>query len=466
MNNYLRSFISKVDYLRNNTKIMVVLFSIFTIMMSSAFLLYQNAISFEVYLNDEMIAVVQNKSTILETMSTVEKQVEEQYGNEAKYAYDIRLKKVIGDENQLVGQMDLQGIIHKNLEVYKPAAIIMVDGDEKLVVETRIDAEMVLESIKAPFLDKIQKENTNADILAVNFSQQVEIVEKDVLIERITPSDKALDEINVSKEQLQTYKIASGDSAWQVSRSFNTSINNLEEANPDKDMEDLMPGDVINLVVEKPFIDVTTTIKKTVSEKIDYKTVKEETDSLYIGQSKVKQQGIKGEKEVTKEITFVNGEVDAEKVLDEKIISEPTEKILLVGTKKRPVSSYSGKAAPTYNGDLGSSIVATAKHYLGLPYRSGGSTPAGFDCSGFTSYVYRQYGIYIPRTSSGQGSVGGYVAKSDLRAGDLVVFSGHVGIYVGNNRFIHSPRPGKSVQISSLSESYWRSTYRSGRRVY
>ena len=103
--------------------------------------------------------------------------------------------------------------------------------------------------------------------------------------------------------------------------------------------------------------------------------------------------------------------------------------------------------------------------YMGIPYVSGGSTPAGFDCSGFTQYVFRQYGISIPRTSGGQGGAGSQVSRGDLKPGDLVIFSGHVGIYVGNGSFIHSPSTGKSIQISSLS-GYWSSKFICGRRVY
>jgi cell wall-associated NlpC family hydrolase len=164
---------------------------------------------------------------------------------------------------------------------------------------------------------------------------------------------------------------------------------------------------------------------------------------------------------------YLNGAKESSKVLDEKIISEPTTKIVLEGTKSRPVVSAARKTtASAYNANLGSSIVSKARQYLGTPYRSGGSTPAGFDCSGFTQYVFKQFGIGLPRTSGGQGSVGGYVSKGDLRPGDLVVFSGHVGIYVGNGNMIHSPRTGKSVEITSINTAYWRAKYISGRRVY
>ena len=89
----------------------------------------------------------------------------------------------------------------------------------------------------------------------------------------------------------------------------------------------------------------------------------------------------------------------------------------------------------------------------------GGRSPKGFDCSGLTSYVFEKNGITLPRTATPQYAMGTKVAKSDLQVGDLVFFGGkrieHVGIYVGDGNFIHSPSPGKSVRIETLMSGYY-----------
>lgn len=99
------------------------------------------------------------------------------------------------------------------------------------------------------------------------------------------------------------------------------------------------------------------------------------------------------------------------------------------------------------------SVAATALQFLGVPYVYGGTTPAGFDCSGFTSYVYGLHGISLPRSASSQWGVGVGVSYADAQAGDLVIMNGggHVGIYLGGGQMVHSPRPGKSVQVVPLS---------------
>jgi cell wall-associated NlpC family hydrolase len=111
-------------------------------------------------------------------------------------------------------------------------------------------------------------------------------------------------------------------------------------------------------------------------------------------------------------------------------------------------------------------IVAYASNYLGRSYKWGATGPNSFDCSGFTWYVFNHFGVSLPRVSRSQASAGSYVSKSNLEPGDLVFFGSpisHVGIYVGNNCYIHSPQTGDVVKISTLSS---RSDYATARRVY
>lgn len=102
---------------------------------------------------------------------------------------------------------------------------------------------------------------------------------------------------------------------------------------------------------------------------------------------------------------------------------------------------------------VGNAIVEIASRYVGVPYVSGGTTPDGFDCSGFTSYVFAQVGIDLPRTSAEQKGAGTVVSRADAQAGDLIWSPGHISIYAGDGMQIDAPRPGKTIQFRSIWQS-------------
>lgn len=118
-------------------------------------------------------------------------------------------------------------------------------------------------------------------------------------------------------------------------------------------------------------------------------------------------------------------------------------------------------------------LLLQAMSLIGVAYRFGGSSPeSGLDCSGFIQYVFKKsLRVTLPRTAAGMAQVGREIERDELKAGDLVFFNtrgfrySHVGIYLGNNKFIHSPRTGKSIQVANMSQSYWTSRYNGARRV-
>ncbi|MEO8836336.1 MAG: C40 family peptidase [Caldimonas sp.] len=151
------------------------------------------------------------------------------------------------------------------------------------------------------------------------------------------------------------------------------------------------------------------------------------------------------------------------------------------GLLAEPAAAASSPAPPAAPGllrqvhDRASSMVAEAMNFVGVRYKRGGtSADTGFDCSGFTQHVFEaSIGLLLPRRADEQAAAPGLVAvrREDLKPGDLVFFHtlkktfSHVGIYIGANRFIHAPRPGKSVRTDDLSFAYWASRFTGARRA-
>lgn len=187
--------------------------------------------------------------------------------------------------------------------------------------------------------------------------------------------------------------------------------------------------------------------------KIEANGVKGYVSSKFLSDSKV-------------QVTSRNEETAREESKNEQKDNASTEEV--TNNNSSDEKSKNNQSSST----TGSSVVQYSKQYLGCKYVMGGTSPSGFDCSGFTSYVYKHFGVSLSRTSSAQASNGTAVSKNNLILGDILIFNnssntavGHVGIYIGENKFIHAANPSKGVIITSLSDSYYSKRYVGARRV-
>lgn len=137
-------------------------------------------------------------------------------------------------------------------------------------------------------------------------------------------------------------------------------------------------------------------------------------------------------------------------------------------TSKLTTTNNTNTTESTTSSKSGSSVVSYAKQFLGCKYVYGGTSPSGFDCSGFTQYVYKHFGVNLNRTAAAQYSNGKSVTS--LQAGDLVMFGksgiNHVGIYIGGNTFIHAANKSQGVRTDSMSTGYYKTNYVGARRIF
>ncbi len=141
------------------------------------------------------------------------------------------------------------------------------------------------------------------------------------------------------------------------------------------------------------------------------------------------------------------------------------------------INKQTQKAAPTaaqQQNEQAGDLIMNAMGLLGVAYRFGGNDPAkGLDCSSFMQYIFKQaMNVNLPRTTGEQVNSGIQVARSELQPGDMVFFAtaggkrvSHVGMFIGNNRFIHAPRTGKNIEITDMGSKYWSSRYITARRI-
>lgn len=157
--------------------------------------------------------------------------------------------------------------------------------------------------------------------------------------------------------------------------------------------------------------------------------------------------------------------------LDRLIAERGLERGMLASHLQQVRDSFAGTASELT--EKASQLVVTALSFLGVPYRWGGETVStGFDCSGFVRAIYEQtVGLVLPRRSDEQAAATRAIDPSELEPGDLVFFNtmrrafSHVGIYMGDGKFIHAPRTGAVVRVENLTGAYWRARFNGARRV-
>jgi len=272
----------------------------------------------------------------------------------------------------------------------------------------------------------------------------------------------------VVKNKKSVYKIKKGDTLISIAKKFNMKVEDIRKLNSFKKGKILIPGTEINVYAKKE------TLKK---RKKVTKVVVKKGDTLW---AIAKRYNL-----TMNEIRLLNPRVRTKGLKRGMILNVSKEKATKLAKiakhrKKKRLRGVLAKYRKTYStsgSSVGSNtkVVRYAKKFLGTRYVWGASNGRAFDCSGFTSYVMRHAkGKVIPRVSRRQAYYGQYVSRSRLRAGDLVFFDtsrrrrgyvNHVGIYIGNNYFIHASSAKHRVVITSLNKPFYRQRFMWGRRV-
>ncbi len=263
-------------------------------------------------------------------------------------------------------------------------------------------------------------------------------------------------DVSSAKAANANYTVKAGDNLWNIANKYNTSVESIRSAN-NLQNNALRIGDKLIIPTSNSSNDSgQQTVNKSAAGYTA--SAKQETYYVQAGDSLWK-------------IATLHGMTIAQL----KALNNNCQENLSIG-QKLIVSGEAQNRQPVSRGSTasgtGAAIVQTAAQYIGTPYAYGGTGPGGFDCSGFTRYIYAQAGYSLPHNAAAQSNLGQAVARENLQAGDLVFFaySGggifHVGIYCGDGRFVHSssPRSG-GVIYSALTDSYWGGYYKSATRI-
>lgn len=258
---------------------------------------------------------------------------------------------VMKREDGLKSISNIEYDVKEILKLKIPVYAVNVDGKDFAIFRTKSEAQRLLDDIVKPFT-----ENEEAQIEDIRFKEDTNIVKKLVGIKEFKENleyEEILHYITKGTNETKIHKVEKGENYWVIAEKYNITPDDLIKANPGVKPETLQIGQEISLVVPKPLITVVTNEVQEYNEYIAFETEYEETDILYKGEYRIKKAGKKGEREVKAQIAKENGIEINRSILEEKIIEDPTTKVVLKGTKNPPPKIGTGKLAkPTSRGVL------------------------------------------------------------------------------------------------------------------
>ncbi|MDR0357373.1 MAG: peptidoglycan DD-metalloendopeptidase family protein [Clostridiales Family XIII bacterium] len=319
-------------------------------------------------------------------------------------------------EINYIDTKELKDTLLSNEAVVASAYAITVNDTPYVNVATEADAQSLLDGIVEQYTENNQE-------VQHAWQEDIKIENVSADLDSLVSTPAAVDYLLTGDVKVDTYAVETGDTIWDIALKKKVSIEEISAANPELNIDSIHVGDEIKLNKLEPFVHLTTTETAIEREPVDFPVTKEETDSLYVGQSKVKTEGVPGEREVTREYTKVNGEVTDIVELESVTLSEPQTQVELVGTKVRqvaapPASSYIGGngilSNPMAHMELSSGFGGRRGH-SGADFRNPQGTPIYASADGTVTYAgwYAGYG-YMVRISHGGGLETWYAHCSTL----------------------------------------------------
>lgn len=313
-------------------RILALIIAILAVVLILLFVFRQNGK--EVFIGETSMGIVEDKSVTADSLlQTLTAQLQQEVGANVKINETIEVKPLhISKARQKdICQMDyLMPLLRQKVTYQVEAASITVDGKETVIVANQQEADAVFTTLQEPY--KQQDETRN---IQYSFQEDVQVVLKYVDPSQIAAKENAVQTLQSGTRVPKEYTVQSGDALYKIAAKFDMTQEELKQMNAD-----LIPqngtvnvGWVLNVMAEVPMVSVKTTETVVLTEVEKYNVVYQQDSSKNKGYEKVTQQGKDGQKEVTKEIVRINGELTSEEVVSEKITVEPIDEIVVQGTK-------------------------------------------------------------------------------------------------------------------------------------
>lgn len=387
--------------------------------------------AYTIKINGIEIGKVKTKKDVDNAIEVLKQKYKTENNSDINFISEISLEKSRASAGEILKDDSLLESLSKNIKYSVQACSIYVDGSPVAILKTKDIADDVL--------NEVQRKNfSDADLSKlkeISFAEKIELKEEYVDLSKLISREEALALLTKGTTEVKDYTIESGDTFWTIAKKNNMSLEDLEKANPGVNSEKIQIGQVISLVVPKPFISVKTVETITSIEKIQYEQKVEFSNSIYKDQTSVKIKGVYGEKEVTADVTKVNGIETERTVLKEKVIKEPKTQVIVKGTKEPPPKKGTGTFAYPARGTISSRFgMRWGRRHNGIDIAAKYGTDVKAADGGAVIWVGYEGGLgKLIKIDHGANYVTyyGHLSKYSVKKGDKVYKGQKIG-EVGN----------------------------------
>ncbi|SDL14215.1 M23 family metallopeptidase [Natronincola ferrireducens] len=385
--------------------------------------------AYEVQLEDKVLAVVRSEEDFTKAIEEVKEEVKALYGHEFVVPENINIVETKAKKEAITSSKMIIENIKMQLDMKVKAVAIFVDGEEVAVVRDEAIANSLLEEIKNPFTDE------EKDYESVDFRENITLEEVASDIQDIKDREEVIQLLTKGTDEEKIHEVASGESAWVIARNYDLRVEDIAAANPGINVERLQIGQRLSLVVPKPYITVTTKEYVELVEAIPFDTETVKTDSLYKGDKRITVQGVEGKREIKGYLIKENGVLADREILQEKVLSEPTTRVIAEGTKTRPATVATGTFARPTRGRITSGFgMRWGRRHEGIDIAAPMGTSITAADAGRVSFAGSRgsYGnLVIINHENGYQTYYAHCSKLLVKTGDRV-FKGQEIAKVGN----------------------------------
>lgn len=293
--------------------------------------------AFQVYLGEDNIGIVRNEAEAVNILEDIKNELSNTYGAECILDKELTFVPTHAKDKELVKTDEIKSSIEDKIDFAVLGYSIVINGEEVGTVKTEQDAQFILDSIKQPYIEDIE-----GQVEEVVFVEDIQIAKKEHQLNDLNTTNELIELIQTGTEEIKTHIVEVGESFWTIARMHDTTVDELIEANPERDPQKLKPGDEVKLLVPTSKLTVATKEKVEYTEATDFETIVEDNDTMYKNQKKVKVEGVKGESHFVANVIKHNGKVVEKEILQEDVIKEPVNELVVKGTKDVPKTMATG----------------------------------------------------------------------------------------------------------------------------